>query len=501
MQELNHIEKIPYYQVAKQALIKWYNYSEKDAETFISTYAFHTIESKVGAKQSLKYAIDSIIKSVELDIIDKDRNPKIELVDYVYKGNSSTIMDSISKKHNDFVNNIIMDALFAVHDGWVRDNVNKFINRKKKHQHMPSELIGWEEVKTDLIFVRPIFELAGIKVNEEELEQVYNDRVKKFFLDRKILTTEDLINHITKGKEFYPALEGYGDIILQIISKPYYVKSHIIRDIEKYGIGNIDEIISQIIDSTEEKDLVKLSEKGKDMEINDELFTSKQEEEIYYANNQSEPGKIEKIINEFLTELYDRRKDNPKEEGLQAVMVIMSEAFAAKVTEEDGSYPHDLTSINLLRHIKGENKFYIRDAAGLFENLKDEREEISKEGVKIAIVDCFENIRFIIDSEHNKHLSDFKIQTLEILIDLLKNSKNFSNVEVGLYTPKSKIDVDKLDDEMYKKLKNALEKEKIENNISTDAIRNATQNANPVDKGTIRTIFEKILDWGRKIGR
>ena len=48
---------------------------------------------------------------------------------------------------------IVLNMLSAVHDGWVKDNSKKFFARDKKYQHLPLELIGWKEVEADLLFI------------------------------------------------------------------------------------------------------------------------------------------------------------------------------------------------------------------------------------------------------------------------------------------------------------------------------------------------------------
>lgn len=272
-------QNIPYYQVAKQALMNWNGLSEEEAEQFISTQSFDDVESQVYAKGSMDYAIEGIKTS--LGFSDKEAE---ELSTFVYNGGKSKIIDWLRENNEmahrleqktkgqsiitnkTLVNNLIMDTLFHVHDGWVEDNVKKFNAREKKHQHMPSELIGWKEAKADLLFVRPIFESAGIDVNEEELEQVYNGRVKDFFLNRGIKTARNLSDSITQGEEFYPALKGYGEI-LTTINDPDYVDEKIIPAIEQQGIGNIEQvrrnIVSQVINNPVPEDVARLSDEEK----------------------------------------------------------------------------------------------------------------------------------------------------------------------------------------------------------------------------------------------
>ena len=274
-QDIMRKSNIPYYQAAKQALMNWNGLSEEEAEKVISTQTFEEVESQVYAKGSMDYAVGGIKKALNLSDAEAE-----ELSKFVYEGGKSKVVDNwkilleLSREelghegaynaiHNKTMfNNLIMDTLFAVHDGWVKDNARKFFARDKKHQHMPSELIGWKEVKADLLFVRPIFEAAGIEVNEEELEQVYNNRVKEFFLDRGIKTSRELSDSITQGEDFYPALSGQSAILVDI-NDPDYVDNNIIPAIEQKGIGKIEEIraniLYQIASNPTPEDLERLS--------------------------------------------------------------------------------------------------------------------------------------------------------------------------------------------------------------------------------------------------
>ncbi len=320
-------QNIPYYQVAKQALMNWNGLSEEEAKKVISSQSFDEIESQVYAKGSMDYAVEGI--KVSAGLSDKDAE---ELSTFIYEGGQSKVIDNWKKmielqdsslgmegayntKHNkEMFNNLIMDTLFHVHDGWVQDNVKKFNAREKKHQHMPSELIGWKEAKADLLFVRPIFEAAGIEVNEEELEQVYNGRVKDFFLNRGIKTARNLSDSITQGEEFYPALKGYGEI-LTIINDPEYVDEKIIPAIEQQGIGNIEEvrrnIVSQIISNPVPEDVERLSDEEKsivEQAVGQEISTlTAQRDELQQKNS---------IVQRIMV-LANRRKSIKKEISIE----------------------------------------------------------------------------------------------------------------------------------------------------------------------------------------
>ncbi len=313
---------IPYYQVAREALMNWNGLSEGEATKILKSSSFEEIEGQVWAKGSMDHAIDSIANSLMLS--NKDSQ---ELANLVYQGGESDIKITCFKRlielygtkykgvhSNEMINNIIMDTLFSVHDGWVKDNQKKFMARDKKHQHMPSELIGWKEAKADLLFIRPIFEALDMEVNEDELEQVYNNRVKDFFLDRKIVTARDLSDSITQGEHFYSALANYGEV-LTTINDPDYVDQNVIPAIEQKGIGKIEDvrrnIVAQIINNPTAKDIDRLSESEKtqvEQALGQEVDTLTAERDELHQKNSI----VERIMG-----LAKRRSDIKKEIAIE----------------------------------------------------------------------------------------------------------------------------------------------------------------------------------------
>ena len=113
-----------------------------------------------------------------------------------------------------------------------------------------------------------------------QLEKVYNERVKEFFLKHNIRKREDLAKLIAKGPEFYPPLEGYGEI-LNGIKDLRVVNCIIIPSIEEKGIGNIEEkrkkIVESIIENPNSADLARLTEeeiKEVESSIGEEIETA-----------------------------------------------------------------------------------------------------------------------------------------------------------------------------------------------------------------------------------
>ncbi len=248
---------IPYNKVAKQALMNWNGLSEEEAEKIILDSTFDEIESQVYAKSSMDSAISKISQISEIDdslisnMVFKGHKELRSIEGARYTNaqiDNDSKIDFIRTNFHGNSENKIIDILSAVHNGWVKDNSKKFFTREKKHQHMPIELIGWKEAKADLLFVKPILEALRIKVSEEELEQAYNQRVKNFILDNNIKTDDDLANLISKGADFYPALEGQEDII-KGLSNTDFVKETVIPQIEENGIGKVKDVRQKILES------------------------------------------------------------------------------------------------------------------------------------------------------------------------------------------------------------------------------------------------------------
>ena len=72
----------------------------------------------------------------------------------------------------------------------------------------------------------------------------------KFLAKNDIKSTEDLIAKIQQGAQFYPALEGQDSITTQL-ADPEFVRTVIIPQIEKNGIGKIEDFIADHTDRME----------------------------------------------------------------------------------------------------------------------------------------------------------------------------------------------------------------------------------------------------------
>ena len=59
--------KTVYQKIAKAALMRWHNLTNDEANEIINNESFNTIEKKINAMGSIKYAISEIAKQINLN--------------------------------------------------------------------------------------------------------------------------------------------------------------------------------------------------------------------------------------------------------------------------------------------------------------------------------------------------------------------------------------------------------------------------------------------------
>ena len=179
------------------------------------------------------------------------------------------------------------------------------------------------------------------------------------------------------------------------------------------------------------------------MEINEStLYTDKQEEKIYSATEKDSKEKIISEFQNFFKELIKRKRNDPIEGGLQAVMIIFPNIFAAKINEDDGMGTHGQSKINAIKFINGDHEYLTEYGIRHFYLYEKELKQLLCSCIDIRILDGEETLMLAITS--NKELySTFEVQMLKRIIlicNILMEKKYYKNVDIGLYTPKIKID-------------------------------------------------------------
>ena len=138
---------------------------------------------------------------------------------------------------------VVIEILADIHDKWVRSNAKKYDrgnetkSNKNLFQHLPTALIGVDELAKDLMFLAPFLEEMGLNAGamnlvpygefkpSKELIDAYDRYVKRYKKTYGIETTDDLSKHIKNcinGE--YSALAPVDEISNKRIE---YMNSHI----------------------------------------------------------------------------------------------------------------------------------------------------------------------------------------------------------------------------------------------------------------------------------
>ena len=198
-----------YRKVPQECLVKWMNTSEEDAEYYATYDTVHELEN--GSDQhkgvyslgSIRAGLRSIIRQLNLnesvykifeEAVIHDDDGINDIFDY--------IGDRLKRVPN--IYEFILTALADIHNQWVQDNSfeKAFLRKVKKnqlHQYAPLELIGWNEVLSDLIFLEPILNCIGVNVSHDKLRSYYNEVILKYANEHNITSKEDINTLVSTG--------------------------------------------------------------------------------------------------------------------------------------------------------------------------------------------------------------------------------------------------------------------------------------------------------------
>lgn len=184
------------------ALMAWSDkYTLDQAQKLIQKTAYSKLDSITYAETSIISAYEGVEKYILSDetlVVDK-KNQTINPIGRVY--------------------GLIIKIIVEIHNKWVKENAKKYDrgseekSDKNLFQHLPTALIGLDEVAKDLMFLAPMLEKLGVDVGDMELTAygkfrpsasfiiAYKKYVKKYNEVHKIATKQDLRNHIMRCVE------------------------------------------------------------------------------------------------------------------------------------------------------------------------------------------------------------------------------------------------------------------------------------------------------------
>ena len=141
----------------------------------------------------------------------------------------------------------------------------------------------------------------------------------------------------------------------------------------------------------------------------------------------------------FFDELVFRKREDPVEGGLQASMVILSDRFASKVNEGDGTYLHLCEFVNLVKYLKNDHKYFSQKAMKFPMLYYKEFEIVREEGIEIRILDGDDTLMITVLSYNE--INDYQKDILKkILFICYSNLDNYQNIEIGISTPNVIVD-------------------------------------------------------------
>lgn len=241
---------IPYYQVAKKALMNWNGLNEEEANKLIENSSFEEIEAQIGASNSMIAASKLIGEKFELT-----EEETVEFINEILgKKDSRDIIKKIELKMNEDnkqeiinINDLTFDLIESVHDDWCKQNAGIFFTKKadrqQQYQYLPIELIGFNEAKSDLLFIEPILNSFTSSEDVQNVQEKYNEEVKRLLIKIKgdsPLSKEELEKAISKNKIGY---ENWSTEIQEAMKNPEFVKNIIIPQILSKGLGKDTELI------------------------------------------------------------------------------------------------------------------------------------------------------------------------------------------------------------------------------------------------------------------
>lgn len=249
---------VPYNIVAKDALMNWNGLSEEEANKVINESTFDEIESQVGAVGSMTYAVDAIV-----DKLDLTSEEKKEFSDAVFGRTDDQLAllkvgkrVAMSMNSENTLASIVTDVIEAVHNGWVSNNASLFFTKKQtrgqQYQYLPIELIGWDEAKSDLLFIKPIIDSMnlGVVFSEEQVRMELENRTFEFF-DRNNVSSFSALGDSIQNMSYSP----WTPEIEASMHDKSFVEGTILPELKEKGFAKDAQLMSKL----EAKNLVEAS--------------------------------------------------------------------------------------------------------------------------------------------------------------------------------------------------------------------------------------------------
>jgi len=158
----------------------------------------------------------------------------------------------------------------------------------------------------------------------------------------------------------------------------------------------------------------------------------------------------------FFDELVFRKREDPVEGGLQASMIVLSDRFASKVNEKDGTSLHSCDFVNLVNYLNNDHKYFSEKAMRYPMIYFKQSEIIRKEGIEIRILDGDDTLMITVFSYNA--INDYQKEILKkILFMCNSNLDNYQNIEIGISTPNVIVDFTNLNKDNFEYINSVID--------------------------------------------
>lgn len=197
---------IPYYQIAKEILIKEKDLTEERANKIIDEWTFEGIENYI----SIEKLVESAAYGVYCALVPRNQGRNIwdsiqfkeeifgrvetnemteKIKENLKKRDKKCKENNNNNKYFDYITSSAYYVMNEIHKAWVLKNADKFFKEKvdteEQYQYLSLYFLNWEEGKKYLSFLNPIFKLLDLDLDEERLSEYFKNRtIRHVYLSR-----------------------------------------------------------------------------------------------------------------------------------------------------------------------------------------------------------------------------------------------------------------------------------------------------------------------------
>lgn len=208
-----------YARAAVEALVRWNKMDREEAERVVAEKPREELERMCWAEDSVKAGFQLLMRKFRENGIEISPEQEQEYYSVILDGpEDSPLMAELSGHLQGMDRKeLAKEALVEIHDNWVRTKEGKLIesfaeNSKRagsKFMHTPLELIGWETVESDYVFLESVMQTMGISMPREEIKAAYEEMQAMYMDKNNLHSKEDLAKHVAELPNNYEAVSGY----------------------------------------------------------------------------------------------------------------------------------------------------------------------------------------------------------------------------------------------------------------------------------------------------